>query len=95
MKTELERLYERIEEIKKIQQNCDHEWNDPIYNPEKKEITKIEYQYLGSDSFPKEVGTGEYEEVPRWSRTCIKCEKKEFTYEQERIIVESKNVPKF
>ena len=94
MKTELERLYERIEEIKKIQQNCNHEWEEPIYDPEKKEIMDIEHIYLGSDSFDKEVGTGEYKDIPRWSRTCSKCEKKEYTYEQEKIIVESKNAPK-
>ena len=95
MKTELEKLKERIAELEKRQLSCNHEWLEPEYDPEEREIKRDEFVYLGSDSYYTEVGTGNYEKIDRWSRVCKKCQKKEYTYEEEVIPVKTITRPKF
>ena len=94
-KTELEILEEKVRKIKKMQATCDHEWDEVEYDPEKKEITTEEFVYLGSDSYYKQVGTGFYENVNRWSRVCKKCGKREYAYEMEEVAVKTIKRPKF
>lgn len=62
MKTELELLKERISQIKRIQKECNHEWNDLEYDPENKKNQLI----------------------VRFSKTCKKCQKKEYTYKRNK-----------
>lgn len=102
MKTELEKLKEqrnqierRIRKIEDLQNKCEHEWDEVKYEPEKKEICRDEFVYLGSDSYYKSVGTGTYTDVDRWSRVCKKCGKKEYTYQQEEVSVKTIIRPKF
>lgn len=96
MKTELERLQERIAQIKFAQAHCDHEWGQVEYDPDKREITREELVNLGlADSYYKTVATGMFEKVDRWSRVCNKCGKKEYSYEQEEIAIETIKRPKF
>lgn len=93
--TELERLEKRINEIKWRQQNCNHIWNETKYEPEKKPIMRTEPDVVGVDIWYKEVPTGRYETVDRWSRVCSLCEKKEYTYDQEDIVVKAIKRAKF
>lgn len=95
MKTELELLKEKVAKLESAQARCKHEWGEPEYDPERKEITRDEFVYLGSDSYYKPVGTGLFENVDRWSRVCTKCGKKEYAYEQEEVAVQTVRRPKF
>ena len=95
MKTELEILEEKVRKLKEKQAQCSHEWTDAEYDPERKEITTEEFVYLGSDSYYKQVGTGLYEDVKRWSRVCKKCGKREYAYEMEDVVVQTVKRPKF
>lgn len=95
MKTELERLKERIQEIERIQARCNHEWGEVIYEPQEKEIMRKELRGRMADMWYDLVPTGTYEQVPCWTRTCKKCEKKEYTYEQEEVVVKTIKQPKF
>ena len=94
-KTELEILEEKVRKLKEKQAQCSHEWTDAEYDPERKEITTEEFVYLGSDSYYKQVGTGLYEDVDRWSRVCKKCGKREYAYEMEEVSVKTIKRPKF
>lgn len=85
MKSELELLEEKVQRLKMLQSNCNHNWNDTIYEPEKLEIINLIIK----------MRTGEFKIVDRWSRTCSKCGKKEYTYEQEDIVVKTIKKPKF
>ena len=95
MKSELELLEEKVQRLKMMQARCNHTWNDSIYDPENKEITRVEIEKQGVHLWPIEVGTGCFEKVDRWSRTCSKCGKKEYTYEREDIVVKTIKKPKF
>lgn len=95
MKNELELLQERIKKIEKYQSQCKHDWDIAEYDPEKKEKTIEEYVKVGTDSYYRESGTGIYEYINRWSRTCKICGKKEYTYELEEVPVKLERRPKF
>ena len=95
MKTELEILEERVRELKRAQTLCNHEWDEVKFEPERKEITRKEWVYLGSDSYCTDVGTGLFKNVNRWSRTCKKCGKKEYSYKQEEVAIQTIKRPKF
>ena len=95
MKTELEILEEQVRKLKSAQNLCNHEWDEVKFEPESKEITREEFVYLGSDSYWTNIGTGLFENVNRWSRTCKKCGKKEYSYEQEEVAVQTIKRPKF
>ena len=84
MKTELERLTERIQEITRIQDSCTHEWSEPYYDPTEREIIELGTQKIGVDIFAVPVHTRRYEKVDRWCVICKKCEKKEYykTFEE-------------
>lgn len=69
------------ESLRTKQDRCTHEWTDVKYDPEhyKKPIFS-HYAPHGSDPVPiyNYVSTTK----DRWSRTCKKCGKVEYTYEK-------------
>lgn len=102
METKLEILERKIRKLNEErsailnrQSLCNHIWGEIKYDPEQQEITRREYVYQGSDSYYKEVGTGMYKNVDRWTRVCSVCDKKEYAYEQEEVIVKTMKQPKF
>ena len=91
---EINQLKERIKHLEWLQSQCEHDWGKSKYDPEKIEIIKYEEDYhKGTEYFYKEIHTGEYEFLDRWSRTCKKCGLKQYTKEAETVIVEKK--PRF
>ncbi len=92
--TRLEQLkfeYEaNLRRIEQEQRNCNHEWAAPKYDPEIQKIPQYKDRFIGSDYMPIIDGYGE-KKIDRWSRTCKKCGKVEYTKEQ--VVV--KTVPKF
>ena len=95
MKTELERLREQIAAIERKQACCDHEWSEVVYEPEQVHPVRYETAGRGSHVWLEPIQMPWTEVKDRWSRTCKKCEKKEYTYEQEEVIIESAKRPKF
>lgn len=88
---ELKREYEnRLAALRKVQANCTHEWGKIEYTPEIQNIPKFEDRYIGSDYMPEFVGY-DHKTIDRWSRTCKKCGKIEYTKEQ----VATQYLPKF
>ena len=91
---EILQLQKRLEHLKALQMNCKHEWENPVYDPEIKQIMKyVEDYHIQTEYFYKEVPTGRYETIDRWSRTCKKCGLKQYT--KESNIFEVKKEPKF
>ncbi len=95
MKTEIELLEERIRQIKEAQSHCDHAWGEVQYEPETHKVMREETKRIGVDYCIERYWTGSYETVPRWSRTCTKCGKREYTYTQEEVIIKKIKRPKF
>ena len=78
----LKREYEqKLSDLKRKQSACNHEWGEVKYDPEIKPIPKFEDRWVGVDYMPVIAGYGE-QKINRWSRTCKKCEKTEYTYKQ-------------
>lgn len=94
MKSELERLRERVKELERQQLKCDHDWNEPEYEPEEKVRNRYEPRRMGVDFYYEAVYDGT-ETVPRWSRVCKKCGKKEYTYKLVTVAVKTETRPKF
>lgn len=92
---ELRRLKAKVNEIEAMQAYCDHVWGDPKYIPEKVEIMRYEQEKQGSDVYWVSEPTGRYEWKDKWSRTCTKCGKTEYTTEQYISYQEVKGGPKF
>ena len=91
MKSELEELEEKVAYLKKLQANCDHEWEEPVKDTMKREIE--ETYWVGVDCmFGK---TGRYEDVPCYSRTCKLCGKKEYSTKMEDVVIKTERRPKF
>lgn len=89
---QLKKEYEtKLAELKREQNNCEHDWAEPIYDPDVKyEPSDYDLEFQGSDCWPRPTGFRNVE-YPRWSRTCKKCGKVEYTKEQ--VVV--KTAPKF
>jgi len=88
---ELKREYERkLSELKMEQDNCYHNWDEAKYDPEEVQEPVYETQWQGVDCYPVLVGAKTVKK-DRWSRTCKKCGKVEYTKEQVAI----KYIPKF
>ena len=88
---QLRREYEsKLSALKAEQSNCRHEWNEIKYDPE---IKSEPYGHKtighGSDIWLEPEG---YHDVKhdRWSRTCKKCGKIEYTKEQVAVKYEPK-----
>jgi len=88
---EIRSRYEKeLANLRKEQSECNHEWGDIEYNPEIKQMPRFEDRFIGSDYMPELVGYTE-SKVARWSRTCKKCGKVEYTKELKAV----KHEPKF
>lgn len=77
---QLKREYERkLSALRAEQNRCSHEWGEVKYDPE---IKKVPYGYKtitqGSDVWGEPEGYRDVEHK-RWSRTCKKCGKVEYT----------------
>ena len=82
MKNELKLLRDRLKELKKRNTSCKHSWDDVQYEPEKQQRTTMKIKSSDAEFWPVTVPTWSSEIVPRWSRICNKCGKKEYTYNQ-------------
>lgn len=89
---QLKREYEnKLSALRTEQRNCNHEWGEVKYDPEiKKEPYGCEMVTQGSDVWWRPKGYHNVEHK-RWSRTCKKCGKVEYTKEQ----IATKYEPKF
>lgn len=88
---QLKREYEnKLLALRTEQSNCNHEWGEVEYDPEIQNIPKYEDRFIGSDYMPEFVGFDK-KKIDRWSRTCKKCGKVEYTKER----VATKYEPKF
>jgi len=75
-------------EVDKEQQNCNHDWAKTIFDPEDvSEPYGFETVGQGSDvwTVPKGYHTVQKN---RWSRTCKKCNKTEYTQNQKPMAYE-------
>lgn len=87
---EIKRRYaEEISKARSEQANCNHVWNDVEYDPEIIQVPRYETSWQGVDCWPSIVGFIEKKE-DRWSRTCKKCGKVEYTKEQVAVKYEPK-----
>lgn len=89
---QLKKEYEsKLSALRREQNSCNHEWGEVKYDPE---IKREPYGYRmvkqGSDIWGEPEGYRDVEHK-RWSRTCKKCGKVEYTKEQ----VATKYEPKF
>lgn len=81
----------KLAALRKEQSHCVHDWAEPKYDPEiKKEPYGHEMITQGSDVWWRPTGYRDVE-YERWSRTCKKCGKVEYT--KETTVV--KTAPKF
>ena len=81
---------ETIKLAEKYIANCKHEWTKPIYDPENEKVGYGSVQDgAGSDPHWSYAGYMN-KEKPRWSRTCIHCGYKEYTYKQSPVIIGNK-----
>lgn len=60
-------LKAKLLEFKDKQYHCDHIWDEVQYEPEIREIIEHEVKWI-------------YDTIPRCSRICKKCGKKQYTY---------------
>ena len=77
---QLRKEYEdKLSALRREQSNCNHEWEETKYDPE---IKSEPYGYKtvsqGSDVWGEPEGYHDVEHQ-RWSRTCKKCGKVEYT----------------
>lgn len=82
---EMRARHEReLRELLDEQKNCNHEWNEIKFDPEIVKEPRYETRWQGVDCWPEIVGYTE-KKVDRWSRTCKKCGKVEYTKEQKAV----------
>jgi hypothetical protein len=78
-------LNEKKRQLQNKQQACEHEWSATKYDPEEvlEEYCTGGYEGHGVDRWPKTA----YRKVPkdRWSRTCVKCGKVEYSYKKKAV----------
>lgn len=88
---EIRMKYEKeLEDMYREQSACTHEWDEVRYDPEiKQEPASYEYEGAGVDKYPVVTSWKEVK-IPRWSRTCKKCGKVEYTKEQVAVKYEPK-----
>lgn len=90
---ELRREYEeKLAALKTEQKNCHHEWDRIKYDPEEVHEPEYENRWQGVDCFPELVGM-KMVKRDRWSRTCKKCGKVQYT--REKVAVNVEYQPKF
>lgn len=78
---QLKHEYEtKLAALKQEQYYCKHEWAEVKYDPETVKEPEFEEYWQGVDCFPVICGWRE-KQISRWSRTCKKCGKVEYTKE--------------
>ena len=82
----------KLAALKREQASCDHVWQPTAYDPEIQKIPRYEDRWVGVDYMPAICGYSE-KKIDRWSRTCVKCGKVEYTKILEPVAI--KAVPKF
>lgn len=79
---QLKHEYEsKLVALRSEQAHCHHEWGEVKYDPEVTQEPIYETRWQGVDCWPELVGSRPVR-TPRWSRTCKKCGKVEYTKEQ-------------
>ena len=87
---EIRKRYEKeLEDMRREQSTCKHDWGETRYDPEVIREPKYETKWQGVDCWPSIVGYTE-KKIDRWSRTCKKCGKVEYTKEQVAVKYEPK-----
>ena len=87
---EIRNRYEReLENMRREQSTCNHEWEKVKYDPEIVKEPQYEMTWKGVDCWPSIVGYAE-KKIDRWSRTCKNCGKVEYTKEQRAVKYEPK-----
>lgn len=82
---EIRNRYEReLKALYKEQTSCNHDWDEVKFDPEIVEEPRYETVWRGVDCWPEIVGYTK-KRVDRWSRTCKKCGKVEYTHTQKAI----------
>lgn len=86
MNNNIRNLQDQIQIEERKIQNCDHDFNEPIFNPETIKVgygSKMIKQ--GSDIWCEYEGYRD-KQIDRWTRTCKKCGYEQHTHKQEPII---------
>lgn len=79
---ELKKEYEcKLAALRTEQNSCNHIWEEVKFDPETSYEPIYENEWYGVDCIPVIVGSRPIEKN-RWSRTCKKCGKVEYTYER-------------
>lgn len=77
-------LLEKEGAQRNLESNCVHKWDETEYDAE--EYQEAVYSHLeGHGSDPTPVYNYHTAKKDRWSRTCIKCGKKEYTYTKKAV----------
>lgn len=95
-KDEIERLERQLQEAKnaqkKLESSCHHQWEEPKYDPKYEDNYVFKgYTGHGSDPTPVYDTIKDDKKSDRWSRSCLRCGKKEYTTQTEAV----KTKPKF
>lgn len=80
---------QKLEALRREQANCQHEWEEVKYDPKIETVPKYKGIFRGSDYMPEFDGVEE-KKSDRWSRTCKKCGKVEYTTERVPVAYEPK-----
>lgn len=87
---EIKARYEKeLADMRREQSICNHDWEEVKYDPEIKLSPKYRDAFRGSDYMPELISMIE-KKIDRWSRTCKKCGKVEYTKEQVAVKYEPK-----
>ena len=80
MKEKLNELKNKAKKLESLQENCNHEWNEPVEDIMKENITIPAWR--GKDFYEKIIAT---RDVQCWSSTCKICGKKEYLREKNEL----------
>jgi len=73
-------LQKEIINLQNQMKNCNHVWDETKYDPEKIPVGYGSIQDGGGSDPHWSFAGYNYEEVPRWSRTCSICGYTEYNY---------------
>ena len=89
---DIERLEEELKRKKKTlqyeQAKCYHVWDEGVYDPESYEELVSDYTQTATHYDIPAPGKWVTKSKARWSRTCKKCGKKEYTTKQKTVKTE-------
>ena len=90
MNNNIRDLQAQIETEKRKMQNCDHDFSEPVFNPE---IIKVGYGQemveLGSDTYFDYAGYRD-KQINRWTRICKICGYEQHTKKRKPVISDYK-----